>query len=164
MAELAPDVAKHQVRADGIGGNGHAFDDGMRIAFHEHAVLAGAWFGLVGVATEIARLGRILGHKTPFYTGRESGPTTSAQAGILNFIDNLPGFPFREHFAPGLISAVLFKFSQLVLMFVFDVSEEMKLVALRHHGGVGYNRRIEAHALDLNSSRMLSTLARVRFS
>ncbi len=62
-------------------GDGHALDQGERIAFHQHAIGEGAGVAFVGVAGDVFLLPRrLIEHRLPLDAGRESRPATPAQA------------------------------------------------------------------------------------
>src|SRR6185503_18842052 len=63
--EFSPDVDEREVTIDGIGGDDHAFDQLVRVALENHAILAGARLTFIGVAAEVCRLAGILGNKAP---------------------------------------------------------------------------------------------------
>src|SRR5687767_7442428 len=58
--ELAANVDKREMTIHGIRRNNHSLDQLMGIPLENDAVLARAWFALIGVAAEIGRLARIL--------------------------------------------------------------------------------------------------------
>src|SRR5450759_5276673 len=60
----------------------------MWIVFENQAVLAGAGLALISVAEHIFRLGRLFRNKRPLHSRAETGATASAQAGILDLIDD----------------------------------------------------------------------------
>ncbi len=61
-------------RLDRVAGEGHAFDQQVRAAFHEKAVLEGARLHLVGVADDVLGRRRVgaHGHEAPLASGRRS--------------------------------------------------------------------------------------------
>ena len=62
-------------------GDGHALDQGERIAFHQHAIGEGAGVAFVGVAGNVFLLPRrLIEHRLPLDAGRESRPAPPAQA------------------------------------------------------------------------------------
>ena len=67
--------------ADCEGGDDHTFDQGKRIALHQHAVGEGAGIAFIGVADdELARAGGF-GGGAPFDAGGKTGATAAAQFG-----------------------------------------------------------------------------------
>ncbi|MPN50479.1 hypothetical protein SDC9_198106 [bioreactor metagenome] len=65
---------------DGAGGDHHAFDDGVRVAFHDRAVHERARVALVAVADdELLGVLRSEG-ELPFEAGRETAAAAPAQA------------------------------------------------------------------------------------
>ena len=55
MPELAAQVDVGGIGPDGIGSNGHAFQELEGVAFHDLAVLEGAGLGLVRVGDHVVR-------------------------------------------------------------------------------------------------------------
>ena len=68
------------LRADGVGGDGHAFEDAVRVAFEHGAVHEGAGVAFVGVADDVLLLLAGLGDGAPFQAGGIAGAAASAQA------------------------------------------------------------------------------------
>ncbi len=81
---LPPQVDERVPGADRVGGDDHAFDEGVRGGQHERDVLAGARFGFVGVDDEIVRLVVALGDERPLGAGGESGAAATADPGVLH--------------------------------------------------------------------------------
>ncbi len=77
--------------ADGDRGDGHAFDQGERIAFHDHAVGKGAAIALVRVADDIAAVGWRVGDSLPFDPGRKARAAPPAQARLRHLGDGRRG-------------------------------------------------------------------------
>ncbi len=77
--ELAADVDEGALRADGIGRDDHAFQDRMRVALDDQAVLEGARLALVGVDGQVLDR-RVLGDEAPLHAGGEAGAAAPAQA------------------------------------------------------------------------------------
>ena len=50
----------------------------MGIAFDQLAIFEGAWLAFVGIAAQVAGPLVILGQKSPFDAGRETGAATTA--------------------------------------------------------------------------------------
>ena len=69
------------VGLDGIGADNHAFDQLVRIAFQQQAVLECARLHLVGIANEILRARRIVAHRheTPLLRSWKARPAAAAQ-------------------------------------------------------------------------------------
>ena len=103
---LGTDVDKAVVGANGIGGNGHGLDDNMGVALQNGAVHEGAGVTLVGVAGHIFLIGLGSGTKAPLLAGEEAAAAPSAQAGILDGLDDLLGGHLGEHLAQGGIAVV----------------------------------------------------------
>ena len=73
------------LRAVGVAGQDHAFDQQVRLLLHQQAILEGARLHFVGVADDIAARHVVaLGGQTPLHAGREAGATASTQVGALH--------------------------------------------------------------------------------
>ncbi len=87
------DIDVALVGTDCISGDDHRFEDGMRVALQDQAVLEGARFTLIRIADDIFLFALSFGDKFPFGAGREAGSTAPTQAGLFQFGDDL----FRFH-------------------------------------------------------------------
>ncbi len=76
------------VRLDHPGGDQHAFEEAVRIAFEVIAVLEGAGLAFVGIDREQARRG-LGAHQRPLATGREAGAAEAAQAAVADDLDEV---------------------------------------------------------------------------
>src|SRR5918994_1197543 len=90
-AALAPQVDEGVAAADGVGGDDHALDQGVRVALEQLHVLEGAGLALVGVDHQVGRLAGPLGQEAPLHAGREAGPATAPQPGVLDQLDQVLG-------------------------------------------------------------------------
>src|SRR5678815_6047871 len=81
--EFATDINESQVAFDSVRGNDDAFNQLVRVAFNDDAILAGSRFAFVGVAAQIDGLAGCLGNKAPLQPGRKSGAAAAAQPGSL---------------------------------------------------------------------------------
>ena len=86
------------IRADGITGDGHGFDHGVRVTFQNGTVHESTRVAFVGVADHILLIGDAVGGKLPFTAGGESAAASAAQTGGENGIDHLLGRHFRQDF------------------------------------------------------------------
>ena len=77
---LAAEVEEALRRAGRVGLDRHALDEGERVVLHEDPVLERAGLGLVGVADEVVRLGRLAGDGAPLAAGREGRAAATEQA------------------------------------------------------------------------------------
>ncbi|OIQ79167.1 hypothetical protein GALL_391050 [mine drainage metagenome] len=75
-------------RPDREAGNGHAFDQHERVAFHDHAVGKGARVAFVGIADDVLLLGAGIEHRLPLDSGGEGRAATSTQPGLGDFLDD----------------------------------------------------------------------------
>ncbi len=73
---------------DHPGGDQHAFDETVRIAFEIVAVLERAGLALVGVDRHQARR-RLGAHQRPFAAGRKAGAAQAAQGGVAHRLDDV---------------------------------------------------------------------------
>ena len=71
-----------------MGGDGHALDEGERVALHQHAVGEGAAVALVGVAADELHVGLGLGDGPPLDAGGEAGTAPAAQARVDDCFDH----------------------------------------------------------------------------
>ena len=88
MRIFGADVDVALGRADGDAGNGHAFDQDERIAFHDHAIGERAAVAFVGIADDVFPVGLGVGDRLPLDAGRESGAAAAAQAGLGDLFDD----------------------------------------------------------------------------
>ena len=77
---LGPQVDVALLRADGIGADGHALDEAVRVALQDRAVHEGAGVALVGVADDVLDVALGLAGELPLETGGEAGAAAAAQA------------------------------------------------------------------------------------
>ena len=85
---LVPNIDVGVAGVDHPGGDQHAFDEAVRIAFEIIAILERAGLTLVGIDRKQPR--RRLGtHKAPFAPGREAGAAEPAQSGIAHRLDDV---------------------------------------------------------------------------
>ena len=69
--------------ADGVGGDGHAFEHAVRVALEHAAVHEGAGIAFVGVADDVFRVVPVgLGDRAPLQAGGKAGAAASAQAAL----------------------------------------------------------------------------------
>jgi hypothetical protein len=80
--------------ADGLGGNNHAFKEGMGISLKNASVHKCARVTFVGVTQDVFNITRLGSAEFPFEACWEAGAASAAQSGIQNFLNNL----FRRHF------------------------------------------------------------------
>src|SRR5881397_1023656 len=88
----------------GEGRNDDAFDELVRIAFHDDAVFARSGFAFVGVATEVNRLSGVLWNKTPFHPGRETRTAAAPKSGGLCRFDDRGRRQFLDDLFGGAIA------------------------------------------------------------
>lgn len=83
------------MRPDGVRGDGHRLDEGVRVALHDDPVLEGAGLGLVGVAHQVVRTVGLGRRGLPFAAGGEGGAAAPDQARVGDLADD-PGRPECE--------------------------------------------------------------------
>ena len=75
---LGANVEVTLLRADGVGRDDHALDDGVRVSFQHAAVHKSAGIALVAVADEVFLIAGGLPGEGPLQPGGESGPAASS--------------------------------------------------------------------------------------
>src|SRR3989442_14495767 len=88
---------------DGERGNDDALDQLMRIAFDDHAILAGSRLAFIGVAAQINRLARVLRHEAPFQPRRKTSATTAPEPAGFSRLDDVLCRHFLYDFFGGSI-------------------------------------------------------------
>ncbi len=100
---LRADVDDSFPGADGVPGDRHPLEHGVRISLEHAAVHEGARVSLVGIADdELALCPRSPG-QSPLGPGRETGPAPPAQAGVGDRFDDFPGSHRRDGLRKGLV-------------------------------------------------------------
>ena len=74
--------------AGGVGGDGHALEEGEGVALHQHAVGEGAGVTLVGVAADELHVGLCPGDRPPLDAGGEAGTAPAAEARVDDCFDH----------------------------------------------------------------------------
>ncbi len=90
--------------ANGVGGDGHTFDDGMGVAFQHAAVHEGTRVAFVGVADDVFHFAGVLAGELPFFGSGETRAAASAQAGSKDFINHTVGGHFGDDFGQGHVT------------------------------------------------------------
>ena len=85
---LAAQVDVAARAAGRIAGDRHRLDQRERIALDHDAVLERARLGLVGVADQVVRPGRLARHRLPLDAGRERGAAAAHQLRVLDLADH----------------------------------------------------------------------------
>ena len=108
VAILAANVNVTALGAHGASGDHHAFDELMRIHFHQRTVFTCAGLAFVAIGDDVFRLAaRFFGDETPLHAGREACAAASAQIRFLHFVDDLVGRHLLQRFFERLIAVVL---------------------------------------------------------
>ncbi len=92
--------------ADGVSGQTHAFDDAVRIAFHDRAIHERARVAFIGVADNKFLRAGIAFREGPFLPGGETCAAAAAQAGSFHRVDDILGRHLGQGFADGLVTAI----------------------------------------------------------
>jgi hypothetical protein len=87
--DFAVHIVVTAVRAHRIGGDRHAFDDGMGVKTHDVTVLECSGLTFVGVANDVLVAREGARHERPFQASREASTATTAQDGFLDFADDV---------------------------------------------------------------------------
>src|SRR5579859_2531141 len=93
VAIFAANINEAAIGADGAARNDHAFDQLVRVHFHQRPILARARLGFIRVADDVFRFRRIFWHERPLHAGGEARAAASAKAGLFYFVDD----GFRRH-------------------------------------------------------------------
>ena len=101
---LSPDIDKTVVRADAVTADGHGFEDGVRVAFHDGTVHESSRVSFVGVADDIFRVILICAAEFPFLSGREACASATAKSGSLDHSDHFLRSLVENHVRKGGVS------------------------------------------------------------
>ena len=101
------------MRADGPGGDRHAFDDAIGEGLQEHSVHERAGVTFVAVAEDVFLIARGGPNGGPFYARGKTGPAASSQAAHLDLFDQLVGRSFFEAVLQRIEAAVSQVFVQV---------------------------------------------------
>ncbi len=86
------------VRADGVAGDRHTFQQAMGVGLHHRAVHVGAGVALVAVGDDVFLVAFRLAHQVPLNAGGVAGAAAPAQAALGEGRADL----FRRHLAQGM--------------------------------------------------------------
>src|SRR3569623_1259442 len=108
LPEFTANVVVAHGGADGVTGDGHAFDQRVRVVTQDVAIFECAGLAFVGIADDIFLTRRIARHEAPLKAGGKARAAAAAQRRDFQLADDFfrRGF-FREYLAPGLIAADL---------------------------------------------------------
>ena len=93
LGPLCADGDEGLGRADRVGGDGGALDDGVRVQLEECPVREGGRVGTVAVGHDVAARRVDRGCCAPLLAGRETGATAATQTGFFYLFHHL----FRGH-------------------------------------------------------------------
>ena len=85
-----------------VGGDGHGFQQAVRVAFQDDAVFKSAGFAFIGVADNIFLRGFRSRHEAPFGSSWETRPAASLQARFFQFRDDFHAC-LADCFCQGLV-------------------------------------------------------------
>src|SRR5215471_17257194 len=102
--KFAANVDEGKMAIHGVCGDDDAFDQLVRITFHDDAILAGSRLAFVCVAAQINRFAGILRYKTPFHARRETGAAPAAKARGFGLFDDVFGREFVDNLACRLVA------------------------------------------------------------
>src|SRR5690242_2667697 len=117
--------------ADRKGSDDDALEQGVRISFHDVAILESSRFALIRVDHEILWLGRLFRNERPLPAGWKSRSTEAPQFGFDDLVDNL----LRSHGAQNLLGRRVSAVSNVV----FEPRAVYILETLREDGPVRAN-------------------------
>src|SRR5690606_29865984 len=104
--DLAVDIVVADRNTHGIGSDCHAFDDDVRIVAQDVAIFEGTRLALVRVADEVLLAREGTRHEAPLQSRGKARPASAAQAGSLDFGDDVLGrHAADEDLAQGFIAA-----------------------------------------------------------
>ena len=101
---LAAHVDEALVGADGVAGDGHAFEHAVRIGFHQRAVHVGARVAFVAVGDDVLALAGRLAHQVPLQAGGEAGAAAATQAALADLLADILRRHFFQSTRPGRCS------------------------------------------------------------
>src|SRR5262249_10809585 len=102
---FAPNVNKALSRSDGISGDGHAFQNAVRIALQHAAIHECAGVTFIGIANDVLHGRDLLRHQVPLEPGRVASATSASQAARLYFFDHVPRGHSGKRFGERLVAA-----------------------------------------------------------
>ena len=103
---FAPDIDVADVAVERVGGDEGAFDELVRIAFHDHPVLEGAGFAFIRVDHQVFRLVGVLGDKGPLQAAGKAGSAASPEVRILDRLGDLVGLQLLQDSLSRLVAAM----------------------------------------------------------
>src|SRR6516162_257 len=148
IAVFATNVNETVMGANGAARDNNAFDQLVRVHFHQRAILAGTGLGLVGVADDVFGLGGILRDEGPLHAGGKACAATSAEIRFLDFVDDLLRRHGFQDLVEGLVSAMLERDIDLVRIFYAET--------LADEGSFEFVALVERARNDRNGGRTLA--------
>src|SRR5262245_20300042 len=140
--------------------NRHPFDQQMRIALHQDAILERSRLAFVGIAQQVCRFTGGAWNKTPLHPSRKPRAAAAPQSAGLHLFDDR-GLLHRQRLLKRLIPAALAILLDAGLFRLFYVSEEN----LSHRPGYAGIRPADLRYYSFRRfSMILAIRAGVRFS
>jgi len=90
--------------ADRIGGDRHAFQHAVRIAFQNGTVHECSRIAFIGIADDVLLIARRIRAELPLHAGREAGAASASQPGLLHLINDFLRLHGRQDLAQRLIA------------------------------------------------------------
>ena len=85
---------------DRMAGNHDAFDQLMRILFHQDSIVEGSRFAFIGVDAQINRTWMILGQEGPFQAARKTRAAAPTQASVFDDVNDIDRSHAQDLFDP----------------------------------------------------------------
>ncbi len=153
---LAMNVVVANAAAHGVGGNGHAFNDNMRIEAQNIAIFERARFTFVGITHQIFLARQIARHEAPLQAGGETGTAATAQTGSLDLFNDFIGcHARRQNFAQSLVPTpghVIFKPPVCAIQACHDLRADMATMENHTARHIIVRRNIQAFRKFLQNS------------
>ena len=99
-------IDNHLGSPNRIGGDQHAFNQVVRVAFDHCAIHKGTGVALIRIANEVFRLGLLFARRIPFKPGGKARAAAPLQAGNLDGFNHILRRHGGERFANGAVAAV----------------------------------------------------------
>ena len=146
------DIDETVLGADGIATDGHGFDDGAGVAFHDGTIHERAGVAFVSVANDVLFFSLNASGDLPLHAGGESRAATAADTGVQDFLDDVGGLHVEEALGEGLVA-----FRRDVFGDVFRIEEaavaegDAFLLGVERHLGVVMDAFLD-HGFDVEEA------------
>ncbi len=101
---FGPQVDEALLRADGVGADGHALDEAVRVALQHRPVHEGPGVALVGVAEDVLHVRFGLAGELPLEPGGEAGAAAATKAAAEHLTHHLLGGHIGQHLGQRLVA------------------------------------------------------------